>query len=137
MNSKTWRKIACLALLLAVIFACKRKDEVSYSSIEGRWYLYAAYRAGHNTDILPMAHMFGYGCIDDMELFVGADTFAIVGTGACTAWTMHGTYTMSADTIAAYDDNGDPVQFSFDDGVLATVVNIDMLGDVDLRFQKK
>ncbi len=131
------KRTVCLVLLLLALLACKRKNEVSYDSIEGRWYLYAAYRAGHDTDILPLAHMFGYACIDDMELLVGADTFAITGAGACDDLTMHGTYTMSADAIAAYDDDGDPVPFSFDDGVLSTVVEIDALGDVDLRFQKK
>ncbi len=131
------KRTVYFVLLLLALLACKRKNEVSYDSIEGRWYLYAAYRAGHNTDILPFAHMCGYDCIDDMELLVDADTFAITGEGACDDLTMHGTYTMSADAITAYDDDGDPVPFSFDGGVLSTRVEIDVLGDVELRFQKK
>ncbi len=131
------KRTVYFVLLLLALLACKRKNEVSYDSIEGRWYLYAAYRADHNTDILPFAHLCGYDCIDDMELLVGADTFAITGAGACDDLTMHGTYTMSADAITAYDDDGDPVPFSFDGGVLSTMVEIDVLGDVELRFQKK
>lgn len=127
----------CLVLALLALWACKRREEVSYGSIEGCWYLYAAYRAGGNVDILPAARALGYGCLDGMELLVGADTFAVTGADACADLAMRGTYSMSGDTIAAYDDEGDPVPFSFDGGVLSTVVDVKLLGDVDLRFQKK
>lgn len=127
----------CGVLVLLALVACVRKDEISYDSIEGCWYLYAAYRIDGNTDILPIARTLGYDCISDMELLAGADTFAITAAGLCADLAARGTYVMSVDTIAAYYDNGEPISFCFDNGVLSTIVNIKVLGDVELRFQKK
>ena len=131
------KRFSCFILIVIALLACKRKDEVSYNELGGTWYLYAAYKVDQNTDWLPMASVFGYDCLNDMTMEVTADSFFVAAKGNCEDMAMHGNYTVMGDSILGHDKKGNPVYFFYRDGVLSTIVNVKVLGDMDLRFQKK
>ncbi len=131
------KRTVCWVLLLLALLACKRKDEVSYSELEGTWYLYAAYKVDQNTDWLPLAAALGYDCLNDMTMEVTTDSFFVAAQGKCVDMAMRGDYSVLGDSILGHDKNGNPVYFFYRDGVLSTITNVKVLGDMDLRFQKK
>lgn len=130
------RQLVIGLLCCALLAACERKPEQHYNALLGDWFVYAAYREGGNTDLLPLADLLGYACLKTSVLHVPDDTTFELESD-CDVLACNGTYTQHGEVIQGITSDGDTLIFNFFDGVLSTIQDIDIIGRMDLRFQKK
>ena len=129
------RRLLLALVCWVLLSACERKPEQQYNVLVGDWFIYAAYREGGTTDLLPLADMFGYSCLGTSVLRVDEQTFNL--ESSCDVLACHGTYACADSIIYGVTSEGDTLSFYFVDGVLSTIQDIDVLGRLDLRFQKR
>ena len=65
------KRVLLLAFCCLSLLGCEPKPEQQYNELLGDWYLYAAYKEGSDTDLLPMAEFVGFGYICIGEISIG------------------------------------------------------------------
>lgn len=131
---KGMKRILLLALCCVSLLGCEPMQEEQYNELLGDWYLYAAYKEGSDTDLLPMADFVGCACLKTSILHVTEGEFLL--DSDCDWLACSGTYVQNDSIIHGVKTDGEKVVFYFKEGVLSTIRNISVLGNVEMRFQK-
>jgi hypothetical protein len=131
---KGMKRVLLLAFCCLALLGCEPKPEQQYNELLGDWYLYAAYKEGSDTDLLPMAEFVGFGCMKTSVLHVTEGEFIL--DSDCDWLACSGTYVQEESVIQGVKTNGEKVVFYFKQGVLSTIKNIPTNGNVEMRFQK-
>lgn len=124
-----WAMMCCLFFV-----GCEPKPEEQYNDLLGQWYMHAAYKVGSDVDLLPMADLVGCSCMKTSVLHVTEGEFVM--DSECDWLACSGTYQHNDGVINGCKTDGEQLLFYFKDGVLSTIHTIEVLGDVEMRFQK-